>query len=206
VAVEELGWSCVAVRGPRSAEVDPGACGAELVGAVDWGGLPGVDLLGPDVGVPDGIPEAGVEALEAVRIEAGWPAMGRELDDSVIPAEAGQWLIDASVSFTKGCYTGQELVARVDSRGGNTPRRLRGVVLDAAVAPPEGAVVVVDGDERGRLTSVGASPGLGATIALAYVHRSVAPPADAVVRWDGDDAPARILELPLVGGAPDGGA
>ena len=52
--------------------------------------------------------------------------MGAELTEATIPAEAGQWLIDASVSFTKGCYTGQELVARIDSRGGNVPRPLRG--------------------------------------------------------------------------------
>ena len=55
-----------------------------------------------------------------------------------IPAELGQWLIDASVSFTKGCYTGQELVARIDSRGGNVPRPLRGLVVDGAV-PAVGA-------------------------------------------------------------------
>ena len=64
----------------------------------------------------------GGDRLEALRIEAGVPANGAELTDATIPAEAGQWLIDASVSFTKGCYTGQELVARIDSRGGNVPR------------------------------------------------------------------------------------
>src|SRR5690242_21571162 len=52
---------------------------------------------------------------ERARIEAGVPAMGKELTDATIPIEAGQWLIDASVSFTKGCYTGQELVAHVRS-------------------------------------------------------------------------------------------
>ena len=67
---------------------------------------------------------------EALRIECGVPANGAELTEATIPAEAGQWLIDASVSFTKGCYTGQELVARIDSRGGNVPRPLRGLVVD----------------------------------------------------------------------------
>src|SRR3546814_11977806 len=61
--------------------------------------------------------------------------MGSELTDATIPAEAGQWLIDASVSFTKGCYTGQELVARVDSRGGNVPRPVRGLVSDGDQMP-----------------------------------------------------------------------
>ena len=89
--------------------------------------------------MPQGVREVGPEALNAVRVEAGWPAMGAELgpdlDPLVIPAEAGPWLVDASVSFTKGCYTGQELVARVDSRGSNTPRHLRGLVVSTDVAP-----------------------------------------------------------------------
>ena len=56
--------------------------------------------------------------------------MGAELTEDTIPAEAGQWLVDASVSFTKGCYTGQELVARIDSRGGNVPRPVRLFVVE----------------------------------------------------------------------------
>lgn len=202
VEVAPLAWTALALRGPRSSSVDVSGTGAELVGAVDWSGVPGIDLLGPDVRPPGGVRVATPAALESLRVECGWPAMGRELDPTVIPAEAGQWLVDASVSFTKGCYTGQELVARIDSRGGNTPRRLRGVVVDVAGGgdrrlPPEGAAVVVDGEERGRLTSVAASPALGA-VALAYVHRSVEPPASAVVRWDGGEASGRVVDLPLV--------
>jgi tRNA-modifying protein YgfZ len=193
------GWRCVALRGPRSSEVDVSSCGADLVAAIDWRGLPGIDLLGPGVRVPDGVGTAGADSLERVRIEQGWPRMGTELDDTVIPAEAGQWLIDASVSFTKGCFTGQELVARIDSRGGNTPRHLRGVVITTNVVPPVGAVVDVDGVDRGRLTSVGESLDLRAPVALGLVHRSIEPPAEVTVRWDGGEAPARVLELPLVG-------
>jgi folate-binding protein YgfZ len=123
--------------------------------------------------------------------------MGSELTESTIPAEAGQWIIDQSVSFTKGCYTGQELVARIDSRGGNVPRHLRGLVIDGD-PPPIGSLVVVDGAEVGALTSVGRSPELGASIALAFVARKVDPPADAVVRWDGGEVAATIKALPLV--------
>ena len=65
--------------------------------------------------------------------------MGAELDTSTIPAEAG--IVEPSVSWTKGCYTGQELVARIDSRGSNVPRRLAGVVLGADVVPPVGATI-----------------------------------------------------------------
>jgi tRNA-modifying protein YgfZ len=192
-------WRCVALRGPAAPDVDVTSAGAELVGAVDWRGLPGVDLLGPDVAAPDGVRIAGADALDNVRIEQGWPRLGAELDDTVIPAEAGQWLIDASVSFTKGCFTGQELVARIDSRGGNTPRRLHGVVVTTNVVPPVGAMVDVEGVDRGRLTSVGESLDLRAPVALALVHRSVEPPAEVTVRWDGGAAPARVLELPLLG-------
>lgn len=207
--LELLRWECVAVRGP-ACPADPADLdvSAELRGAVDWPGLRGVDLLGPAVAIPSGMREAGLEAFESVRIECGWPAMGAEFpssgEPSVIPAEAGQWVVDSSVSFTKGCYTGQELVARVDSRGSNTPRKLRGVVLGANVLPPVGAEVVVDGEVRGTLTSVGESLDLRAPVALAFVHRSVDPPAECTVRWTGDDgapvgeAPAQVRELPLV--------
>jgi len=208
VELELLDWQCVALRGPECPAPDSPELRAELRGTVDRAGLRGVDLLGPEVRIPDGIPEAGLLAYESVRIESGWPAMGAELgpdlDPKVIPAEAGQWLIDASVSFTKGCFTGQELVARVDSRGNNTPRRLRGVVIGTNVLPPVGAQVVVDGEVRGTLTSVGESLDLRAPIALAYMHRSVEPPSEAVVRWEasdgvpGGETTAQVRELPLV--------
>ncbi len=202
--IEPLGWRCVALRGPAADTVDLSGVDAAVVAPVDWRGLPGVDLLGPAVESPDGVPVSHIQAVHNVRIEQGWPAMGHELDDSVIPGEAGQWLVDASVSFTKGCYTGQELVARVDSRGNNTPRRLHGVVLATNVLPPVGAEVVVDGEVRGRLTSVGESLDLRAPIALGYVHRSVETPSEATLRWSSADgaeevtAPATVRDLPLI--------
>ena len=92
-----------------------------------WGGLAGYDLLGADPVAPDGAVAVSQDDYEAARIEAGFPRHGAELDERTIPAEAG--LVEASVSFTKGCYTGQELVARIDSRGSNVPRHLRGLLL-----------------------------------------------------------------------------
>src|SRR5690242_21856960 len=89
---------------------------------------------------------------ERARIEAGVPAMGKELTDATIPVEAGQWLIDASVSFTKGCFTGQELVARIDSRGGNAPRPVRGLRI-AGRAEVGAAVAAIDGLAPGARTS-----------------------------------------------------
>lgn len=209
---ELLEWQCVALRGPSCPALDDIDVRSELRGEVDWAGQRGVDLLGPEVAIPVGMHEAGLDAYESVRIEAGWPANGAEFttepEPAVIPGEAGQWLIDESVSFTKGCYTGQELVARVDSRGNRTPRVLRGVVVGTNVVPPVGADVVVNDAERGAvargvLTSVGESLDLRAPIALAWVHRSVQPPAAVELHWTGPSGEpavvsAQVRELPLV--------
>ncbi len=194
--VRPLEWRCVAVRGPRAHDAVAAGGAAGTVVAADWPGLPGADLVGEDPRPPAGVPVVDLEAYEAVRVEAGIPVMGRELDDSVIPAEAG--LVDRSVSFTKGCYTGQELVARVDSRGGNVPRRLRGLVLGSGSRPPAGATLRAEGKEVGRVTSVAESPRRQATVALAYVGRAVTPPADVEVVWDGGSGTARVEPLPLV--------
>jgi tRNA-modifying protein YgfZ len=187
--LDPLAWRCLAVRGPKAHELVPEGVVA------DWPGLPGRDLVGESPEAPAGAVECGMDAYEAVRIEAGIPVMGSELDEGTIPAEAG--VVDMSVSFTKGCYTGQELVARIDSRGGNVPRRLRGLVLAEGPAPV-GATVQADGKDVGKLTSVAFSPGLDATVALAYVRRAVEPPAEVVVEWDGGSSPARVEALPLV--------
>ncbi len=190
-----LAWRCLAVRGAKAHEVAAGAKGDALVPA-DWPGLPGIDVLGGDPRVPEGVPVCGAEAYEAVRIEAGVPRMGSELSERTIPAETG--LVERTVSFTKGCFTGQELVARIDSRGGHVPRRLRGVVVEDDVLPPAGARVEAAGREVGTLTSVARSPGLGTAVALAFVGRAVEPPAAADLSWDGGRVKARIEALPLV--------
>ncbi|MER3452621.1 MAG: hypothetical protein C4344_02780, partial [Acidimicrobiia bacterium] len=155
------GHRWVTVRGPSAEDRNP------------LPGLPGYDLLGPDVAPPPGVTVVAPDAWESVRIEAGVPRMGAELTGATIPAEAGTWWIDHTVSFTKGCYTGQELVARIDARGGHVPRLLRGVVIGANVLPPQGAVVRRDGRDVGQLTSVGESPLRRAPVGLALVHRSV---------------------------------
>ncbi len=193
--IAPLDWRVVAVRGDASAAVAAPGPGAWRV-LPETPGVPGFDLLGPDVEAPEGALVVDADAYEALRIEAGVPRMGAELDESTIPESAG--VVERSVSFTKGCYTGQELVARIDSRGGNVPRRLRGVVVAANVLPPVGAEVVAGAKVVGALTSVGESLERRAPVALAYVQRGVEPPAEVTLRWPGAEAPATVEVLPLV--------
>ena len=196
--IDPLGWRVVALRGPGAEAAAADALGpAELVVPALWPGVEGADLLGPDAAVPTGIAAAPQDAYESLRIRSGVPALGAELTDATIPAEAGQAVIDASVDFTKGCFTGQELVARIDSRGGNVPRRVRGVLVpDGPVAV--GDTVLVDGADAGRITSAAPAPA-GGMVALAVVGRAVAPPAAAeILPADGADAvPATVVDVPL---------
>jgi len=165
--------------------------------AAGWPGTEGGDLLAPEAGrldalVADGAVAIDGASLDGARIRAGVPRWGAEIDSNTIPATLGQWVVDASVSFTKGCYTGQELVARIDSRGGNVPRRLAVVLVDAD-APPIGATVTVNGESAGTVTSSGTDPATGASVALAFVPRSVELPAAALV--EGGSATLSAVEV-----------
>ena len=111
------------------------------------------------------------DAVELRRIEAGAPRWGREIDDRILPAEAG--LDETHVSFTKGCYPGQEPVARLHYRG-HPNRRLR--VLELDDVPAGDAELVHDGKAVGRVTSAARRPD-GSVVALAYVRVEV--PEDA---------------------------
>jgi tRNA-modifying protein YgfZ len=130
---------------------------------------------------------------ERWRILAGVPVSGVDVDGDTIPAEAGRWTIERGVSFTKGCYTGQELVARIDSRGSTTPRRLVGLRLDGTDVPSPGTSLVVDGQEVGRVTSAAAGGTHGGPVALAYLRRGIDTPA--VVELG--DLAGTAVDLPL---------
>ncbi len=207
VEIEPLDWPCVALRGagvgaPERRGAPPFALGA------DWNGTHGLDLLGPgaDTAAPVDALWCATPAWEALRVEAGIPKMGAELDGRTIAAEAG--LVERAVSFTKGCYTGQELVARLDARGSKVARRLCGVVAEGV--PLEGAADLLGaslwapGGEKpvGRVTSAAWCPGLRAVAGLCYLHRSVDVPATLDWGGDGDDAALRrhleARPLPLV--------
>jgi folate-binding protein YgfZ len=133
-----------------------------------------LDVVGPTV---EQLPDATAlddEEYHRRRIEAGVPISGVDIGPDTIPAEAGAWVIGAAVSFTKGCYTGQELVARIDSRGGNVPRPLRVLQLSGTVEP--GAEVLgPDGAAAGTVTSAAAD------LAMVPLARKVAPGAEITV-------------------------
>ena len=130
------------------------------------------------------------EAIHAARIEAGYPVFGVDMTDDTIPLEAG--IEERAISFTKGCFVGQEVVIRVVHRGGGrVARRLVGLKLAAPAAA--GAKISSGNREIGTLTSVANSPTLG-PIALGYVHRDFTA-AGSDVQVDGQQA--AVVPLPM---------
>jgi folate-binding protein YgfZ len=129
------------------------------------------------------------EACEILRIERGRPRFGHDMSEENFPGELG--LEERAVSFTKGCYVGQEPVARMHYRG-HPNRHLRGLLLSAPAAPAE--LISREGKEQGRITSTCVSPSIG-PIALALVRREVEP--GEAVTVEPADARAEVVRLPF---------
>jgi folate-binding protein YgfZ len=179
VELELLPWSSAAVRGtgvdldglrPEGPPLEVG-----LAAAVAWNDWVGVDVLGPKVDAASlGVPVVGPDAWDTWRIECGVPVLGYELDERTIAAEAD--LVERTVSFTKGCFTGQELVARLDARGSKVARHLVGFEMagsDPLSCGPGAEITALDADKvLGTLTSLGWSPRIEGLVALGYLHRS----------------------------------
>ena len=142
-------------------------------------GIPGWEIL--DAGEPPDATVLGEDELERLRIEAGTPRFGREIDDRILPAEAG--LDSRAISFDKGCYPGQEPVARLRYRG-HANRSLRVFQIAAGEPPPYDADVEHDGKVVGRLTSAVAAR--GGVVGLGYVRTEV--PDSASVSISGSPA------------------
>ena len=138
--------------------------------ATDDYGHPACEVV--DARIPDDAREVPAEELERMRIEAGTPKFGTEIDDRVLPAEAG--LVERAVSLTKGCYPGQEPIARLHYRG-HANRGLRVLSIDSEDVPEHDAEVVFGDKTVGRVTS--ATRSNGRVVALAYVRAEV--PGDA---------------------------
>jgi folate-binding protein YgfZ len=147
--------------------------GALAVPTPDYG-VPAVEVL--DADAPTGAATVSDDELELLRIEARTPRWGRELDDRVLPAEAG--LVERAVSLKKGCFPGQEPIARLHYRG-HANRGLR--VLELDEEPPYDAEVRLGEKVVGRVTS-SARTGDGQVRALAYIRKEVPPDAELSVR------------------------
>jgi len=192
--------------GPRSAEI-AGApplpehaneavtvAGVECLAA---GTREGIDLIAPAEEaerlraalLDAGAGEVGAEAVEILRIEAGFPRFGAEMGTETMPAEAG--IVEAAVDFTKGCYIGQETVARLHYKG-RPNRLLRGLRLSAPAEP--GSALFLGEKEVGRVGSAGVSPAHGA-IGLAIVRREAEAGDELAVGEDG--VKARVIDLPF---------
>ncbi len=176
ITVPDGPWGMLALRGHTAVHAVPAPPESGAVLPVAWPAAAGIDVIGPHAALGD-LPAAAdgldADAYERMRIEAGVPRLGRDLDDRVIPQEAG--LERDAVSFTKGCYLGQELVARIDSRG-HVNRQLRLLRAgDGAAALAPGGEIIVDSAAVGTVTSAVAG------LALGYVRREVDPPAAATV-------------------------
>jgi folate-binding protein YgfZ len=196
----------VSLIGPRAAEIAGTAPLPEFanepttvagVDVVAVGTRDGIDLLLPlaehdrviGVLIDAGAVEVSPEAVEIVRVEAGVPRFGAEMDAATMPAEAG--IVEDVVSFTKGCYIGQETVARLHYKG-KPNRRLRGLRLSGPAG--SGATLSLGEKEVGRLGGSCISPVHG-PIGLAIVRREAEPGAELLVGEDG--VTARVVDLPF---------
>lgn len=210
-------WSMIGVHGPRAAETVRGVFGVDVAGSAEdtvfetsYGDVPvtviatshtavvGYDVLVPAAAISDvwraleaaGARPIGHATLDVLRIEAGRPVWGAELDENTIPLEAG--LRARAISETKGCYTGQEVIIRILHRG-HVNWQLRRVLLGDAASPARGTALVRPGDGKkvGRITSAAWSPAHGQAIALAYVRREVELPGE--LRLGDTDGPAATV-------------
>lgn len=170
----------------------------DVIRSTDFG-MPGYDIVGAPEAVARvsaalqeaGVAEASPDTLEAARVEAGIPAFGIDMDGETIPQEANLDVLGA-ISFNKGCYTGQEVVARIHFRG-HVNRHLR--LLSANAPLPRGAVVLdASGKEVGDVRSSVVSPTRG-PLALAMIRREVEPGSEVRVRSDDQELTAQTAAI-----------
>ena len=141
------------------------------------------------------------EALETLRVEAGIARYGIDMDETNVVTETN---LDDAVSFSKGCYLGQEIIARIKYRG-HVAKKLSGIIAEGALTLEIGAKILsVDEKEIGRVTSFTFSPQLARTIAMAYLKYDYLAPGTAVkIRSSQADYPAVVADLPFIRGSWD---
>ncbi len=147
------------------------------------------------LGEPFGVAKIGSETLDMLRIEAGIPRYGIDLTEEIIPIEAG--LADSAISYTKGCYPGQEVVARIRTYGHVNKHRM-GLIFNGRDAPSAGEKIFYDSVEVGWVTAGTFSPLLNKPIATAYLRTSVAIAGmEVAVAFDGQTVFATVTNLPF---------
>lgn len=211
VQIDDLGESTAVVElyGPELGPEPPFALPGEAVLAAVADRTLGLNALAvylPASLVPEfarlarerGFVEIDLPTLDVVRVEAGIPAFPADMTEETIPLEAG--IEDRAISFTKGCYVGQEVIVRVTQRGGGrVAKKLVGLTLEGAAEAAAGAPIRDGARDIGRVTSCVTSPGLSRVIALGYVHRDFVTPGTAVQVGGGDALiPAVVTALPFV--------
>jgi folate-binding protein YgfZ len=207
------------IHGPKAPAVVEGVMGmsglagwrdyqhTQSVARIDQLGVPGFGLyLEPSrerdliaALIQAGAREVSHEAIEAARIEAGYPVFGIDMTDDTIPLEAG--IEERALSMSKGCYVGQEVIIRVLHRGhGRVARKLVTLRIDGAV-PQRGARLFAADRDVGFVTSAAVSPRLG-TIAMGYVHRDFLTPGTTLdLATDSGRVPATVTERVILSGA-----
>lgn len=219
-------WGLLLVSGPKAGELIKTAFGADIGGLKplrfvtgDIGGhqafmiqteetgetdyeilIPSDGLLAAwdllwEVGGPMGLKPFGTETRESLRIEAGLPKVGTELTEEIVPPEAN--LEGKAFSLSKGCYPGQEVVARMDTYG-SVRRRLVGLKLAEKLVPPQGAKLFSGDREVGWVSSAAHSPLLNGSIALGFPLRDFAAPGTVLsVEIEGHKHDATVQALPF---------
>ncbi len=218
-------WGLISLQGPDADELLMLACGQEIpplprlshtdcrIAGHDMRlivrshtGEEGYQLLAPTDALPDlwealwehrhtcELRAVGLDALDVLRIEAGVPVFGQDMTADTIPVEAN--LTDA-ISYTKGCYVGQEVIARLDARG-HVNRRLMGLTLEGERLPELGDQIISPEREVGWVTSAAFSPTLQQPIAMGYIRREAFAPGTALtVQTSAGAIQAKVVELPF---------
>lgn len=222
-------FGCISVQGPESPRILAAVTGwpvealaswppyrnarapwrdeTVIVARVDEFGVPGYFLFVSMTAVGSlaaatgalGAELVDADTADVLRVEAGYPEFTVDMNGETIPLEAG--LEHSAISYTKGCFPGQEVLVRVRDRGhGRVARRLVGLVLDGNAVPDRGAAVRATGSVAGSVTSAVFSPALGRAIALAYVQRDHTEPGTPLeVDVAGTPVAAAVAALPFVG-------
>jgi folate-binding protein YgfZ len=189
------------VHGPQAAA--PASTTALAIARDDRFGVPGITVLTPRADedatvaamVATGAIETTLETLDVLRIESGTPLFLVDMDEHTIPLEAG--IEEKAISFTKGCYVGQEVIVRVTQRGhGRVAKKLVGLLLPKEAPAHAGDTIHAGAREIGRITSATWSPTLERPIALGYVHRDFTAPDTTVAV--AASTPATVTSLPFV--------